>query len=356
MSSSSGSTVEIEATGVLVDPTLSCTLLVNEDAPTEALILELRKQLQTQYNDFFKPSPPLKLGPLDLLIAVDSNTNTRASISTLSIPQSGKTFTVNFKMPETHTFRAIFNKNKENQAQLEQSHAQWKQHQADVNAQRLIEEEAMEQTQTASKSSRSKKKKASSAARGPAVDNNPSFQEMIDNMRQEFMGEINDLKVSRTEQAEQIKDLKASNAKLSASNEEMSVIQQRHSTTLHALHRRMVLDDARELLGTRYGFTISELRLGGQGVVAGKPKALQQLVRDVRSKLNKEDARLLHDDALNMIFDSSRGTVCSDGNVVAHRASKEDLGLAIKWPDLTTSQAATLKDIYAFTHHDIPQF
>ncbi|KAG1818683.1 uncharacterized protein BJ212DRAFT_1346904 [Suillus subaureus] len=179
-----------------------------------------------------------------------------------------------------------------------------------------------------------------SVAGGSAVDNNVSLKEMMDNMRQEFTDQINDLKTSMSEQAErineqaeqikhqaerideladeikhqaeQIKDLEAANANLSASDKKTTAILQHHSTMLHALHRRVLLDDARALIASRYGFPINELRPGGQ-VVAGKPKTLQQLVRDVCSQLTKDNARWLHDDALKMIFDSSSDTLCLGG-------------------------------------------
>jgi hypothetical protein len=123
-----------------------------------------------------------------------------------------------------------------------------------------------------------------------------------------------------------------------------------HSTMLHALHRRVLLDDARVLLSDTYGIPVNELRPGGQGVSSGKPKTLQQLVMDVRSKLRQDDAHWLHDDALKMIFDSSLGTLRSGGDAAAHCASKENLRLAINDPGLTASHTATLKNICAFTH------
>jgi len=118
---------------------------------------------------------------------------------------------------------------------------------------------------------------------------------------------------------------------------------------LHALHRRVLLDDARVLLSDTYGILVNELRPGGQ-VTSGKPKTLQQLVMYVRSKLSQDDAHWLHDDALKMIFDSSLGTLRPGGDAAAHCASKEGLRLAINDPGLTASQTATLKNICAFTH------
>jgi hypothetical protein len=125
-----------------------------------------------------------------------------------------------------------------------------------------------------------------------------------------------------------------------------------HSTVLHALHRRVLLDDARVLLSDTYAIPVDELWPGGQDT-SGKPKTLQQLVMYVRSKLSQDDAHWLHENALKMIFDSSSGTLRSGGNAAAHHASKDDLRLAINDPGLTALQTATLKNIYAFTNSGI---
>jgi len=48
--------------------------------------------------------------------------------------------------------------------------------------------------------------------------------------------------------------------KLVASNTDISNALQSHTKTLHALNRRMVLDDARNKLANDYSFTLDELR------------------------------------------------------------------------------------------------
>ncbi|KAG1799655.1 uncharacterized protein BJ212DRAFT_1488223 [Suillus subaureus] len=137
-------------------------------------------------------------------------------------------------------------------------------------------------------------------------------------MPREFVGQLNEQADEIEYQTGRIKDLEASHTRLEASNEEISATMQRR------------------VARSASSFTMNELRPGGQGVVA---------------------APALHDDALKMIFYSSRGTIRSESNAAAPNASKEDsLALAIKGPDLTASQAATLKDFDVFTHHDIPDF
>ncbi|KAG1858942.1 hypothetical protein F4604DRAFT_1794158 [Suillus subluteus] len=323
-SPSTSTSVIVTATGVLVDPSLSCAL-------------ELHQQLTTKYNELIKPFSSNKLALPDLLIAVDGDMDRQKPVSTLLIPQSGKPLTMHFSIPQGHTFRVVLNKNKENLAQ------------------------------TLSKSSRRKQKKVAS---GSEVDNNASsLKEMMDRIN-DLTDQLNTSNIEQAkhnnEQSKRIKDLEAANAELSAANAELSAANaelsasvqkmnatlQHHSTMLHALHRRVLLDDARTLIANRYGFPISELRSGGQ-VVAGSAHTLEQLVLDVRSKLTKEDARWLHPNELRMIFDAKLGTLRSGGNAVAHCASEEDLGLAIKDPSLHPLQIASSQDIYRFTHNGI---
>ncbi|KAG1863928.1 hypothetical protein C8R48DRAFT_194013 [Suillus tomentosus] len=190
---------------------------------------------------------------------------------------------------------------------------------------------------------------AGSVAQSSALIINTVCVEIMNAMRQEIRDEvIEQLNAFRIQLAKEIREPQESDAKLSAS---MAATQQRHATALQDLHRRMVLDYARDLLGARYGYTIDELRPWYQEVVDGRPaRTLQQLVQEVRLKLDEHDARLLSDDALTMIFDRSRGTFHSEGNTAPHSASAEDLSLAITRPDLTALQA-----IYKFAHHEIPQ-
>ena len=51
---------------------------------------------------------------------------------------------------------------------------------------------------------------------------------------------------------------------------------------LNALHRRVVLDQARDLIIDRYGLNISDLRLGGHRNRAETQAALRSLLRSVR--------------------------------------------------------------------------
>jgi hypothetical protein len=342
-------------------------LRVNENTPIESLLRELSQKLTIKYNDFIKPIPPIELGPFDILIAVDRDMDRQKPISTLSNPQSENSITIHFKMPKPYAFHTLLSENKENLAQLEES---------------------LRLAQTSSKSAQ-REKKADLVASGSVENKSPgeTRRQEMDDLRRELMGEINGLKASRTkqderikgqderikDQDERIKDLEASNAELLASNselrasnselrasntqlstsiKEMSTTLQRHSTVLHALHRRVLLDDARVLLSDTYAIPVDELRPGGQ-VTSGKPKTLQQLVMYVRSKLSQDDAHWLHENALKMIFDSSSGTLRSGGNAAAHHASKDDLRLAINDPSLTALQTATLKNIYAFTNSGI---
>jgi hypothetical protein len=121
------------------------------------------------------------------------------------------------------------------------------------------------------------------------------------------------------------------------------------------LHRRVVLDEARDIIIDRYKFTIGQLRLGGYKTRNEQRAALFQLVGTVRAELNPKDAALLSEGALAMIFDSWKHSVCDDGNDAAHRASEGQGSLAILEAGLSDEQMESLEQIYKFTHNEVPQ-
>ncbi|KAG1771167.1 hypothetical protein EV702DRAFT_1049062 [Suillus placidus] len=106
-----------------------------------------------------------------------------------------------------------------------------------------------------------------------------------------------------------------------------------------------------DILFNRYDFPLDDLRLGGRRIVA-EQGILHDLVRVVRSKLNAEDAALLSDNALEMIFGGRKNTVHQEGN---DAASKEILNLAVPETGLDPSQLKLLQTIYEFTHNEVPQ-
>jgi uncharacterized phage infection (PIP) family protein YhgE len=136
--------------------------------------------------------------------------------------------------------------------------------------------------------------------------------------------------------------------KLAASNSDMSTTLQSHTKTLHALNRRMVLDDARNKLANDYSFTLDELRPRGSDVGS--------LVQHIQSKLNAEHARLLSRDALTMIFDSSDDSMRDDGNKAAHKAPLADRVDSVLQATLTKTQRDLLGKIYHFAHGKEPDF
>ena len=115
-----------------------------------------------------------------------------------------------------------------------------------------------------------------------------------------------------------------------------------------------MLDEARDLIIDRYGFKLSDLRLGGHKSQAEREISLQSLLRSVRSALNPEDSKTLSEDALRMIFDGAKNTVRDAGNEVAHKASISDMSLAVLEGSLTNKQSEALRKIYVFTHNHEP--
>jgi hypothetical protein len=116
-----------------------------------------------------------------------------------------------------------------------------------------------------------------------------------------------------------------------------------------------VLDQARDLIIDRYGFKISDLRLGGHRNPVERQATLRSLLCSVRSALSSEDSDLLSDDALWMIFDGAKHTIRDAGNRVAHQASTSEISLAVLEGSLTQKQSEALSKIYIFTHNQEPQ-
>jgi hypothetical protein len=108
------------------------------------------------------------------------------------------------------------------------------------------------------------------------------------------------------------------------------------------------------MLIDKYGFNISDLRLGRYKTAAEREAALYTLVQSVRSRLDPDDHDVLTDDALRMIFDGRKGTIRGAGNEVAHEASEFAMSLAVLAGDLTPTQLKTLGIIYRFTQKSEP--
>lgn len=279
---------------------------------------------------------------------------------------TGRNLTALFLIPKTHS---LVEANKNQQASLEDYRLRLERRTTVANAEWVIQaEDSKRAQQNTSKSSRRKKrKKARLAEEGSApvsesvaapipesvsmsesisatmsesasASVNIAVQMAMNTFSKQFTSEIDELKVSRAQQAQEIWELKdsnatltqeirelkdsnatlsannatlsANNATLSTNNKSLTATVQRHSTTLHALHRRVVLDDARDLICKRYKYNIDDFRLGSQESVEGKPaKTMPQLMTEVHSKLNNEDRCLLHPEALMMIFGSGRFTI-----------------------------------------------
>ncbi|KAG1720755.1 hypothetical protein EDB19DRAFT_1917769 [Suillus lakei] len=370
--------IQVWATGVLMDPHWSHSCSMEPDTTLNDLLHKLRENLTTKYNEFIRPSSPIELTAANIFMCSTRAETRNQPISTLSGSQSDQTYTVVFQLPETHTLQTILaDRDMDNEQKLTTTKLELADTKSQLAGHLLVQEEDNAQKQTLSKSSRRTKKR--SAARQPAMDNHASSQKTMGDELREVMDrlnlqaqEIKDLQASKTVQADEIqhqadeiqchtsqikkqageiKLLKAANVEKSVLNKEMSAKLQYHSTALHALHRRVVLDDARIIISNRYAFALSELQTGSHG------RSVEELVRDVSSKLNQADAVLLHNDALTMIFDSKHGTVRFQGNVAAHKASKEDMSSAIAFgQELTELQMTSLKNIYRFAHHEFPKY
>ena len=110
----------------------------------------------------------------------------------------------------------------------------------------------------------------------------------------------------------------------------------------------MVLDDARNKLANEYTFSHDDLR--------PRRSDISSLVQRIQSRLSTEHAKLLTNDALTMIFDSSDDSMRDVGNKAAHNAPLADRVDSVLEATLTKTQRALLGNIYFFTHGKEPDF
>ena len=121
-----------------------------------------------------------------------------------------------------------------------------------------------------------------------------------------------------------------------------------HSRRIHALNRRVVLDDARAKIADVCKFSPDEIRPRNYDV--------DPLVRQVQSRLNAEDKKLLSYAALTMIFDNSEDSMRGGGNKAAHEVSFTDREDSVLEARLTNTQRVLLGEIYYFAHGKAPDF
>ncbi|KAG2106572.1 uncharacterized protein F5147DRAFT_837802 [Suillus discolor] len=288
----------VQITGVLIDLRLSCTRVITKDARTEYIVRT--QEPMTTYNNVVQPPSPIKLTAPRILI--DGESTNMVVGQPLSTLPSGRNFTAHFTIPKTHS---LVDANKKHQAELKDYRVRLERRTTEANAKWVIQAEDLKRAQqnTSKSSRRKKRKKARLVEEGSApvsesvsapISESVSMSESISTPMSEsisasmsesasapmfskqFTSEIDELKVSRTQQVQKIwelEDSKAtlsqkilgledSNATLSADNKSLTATVQRHSIALHALHRRVVLDDARDLIRKRYKHNINDLRLG----------------------------------------------------------------------------------------------
>lgn len=105
----------------------------------------------------------------------------------------------------------------------------------------------------------------------------------------------------------------------------------KHIAKLHALHRRVLLDLAREKLLER--FPIAE-RMNSR-----------KLAETLVSRRAADDREELPDRAVRMVCS---GTLREDGNLAAHQASFDDLSQSALDASLMQSERETLKNIFIY--------
>ena len=108
----------------------------------------------------------------------------------------------------------------------------------------------------------------------------------------------------------------------------------------------MVLDDARIKINETYKLTVEELRRQNSTLIS--------LVQQVHSILTSEDSKLLSEEALLLIFDSSIHSMREEGNAAAHEAPLSDRIDAVLEATLTEKQRFLLSKIWYFVYGKEP--
>ncbi|KAF8075711.1 hypothetical protein FPV67DRAFT_379044 [Lyophyllum atratum] len=123
-------------------------------------------------------------------------------------------------------------------------------------------------------------------------------------------------------------------------NIELKAEVQRHTPVLHALHRRVVLDRAKEML-------LDDCTLARQVF----PNA-QAAITAVRNSCSARGVTRLSGPALEMVF--APGVIRAKGNSAAHTASPNDVSLAVLGSDLPPAQQKMLGEIYKYVYDKEP--
>ena len=120
-----------------------------------------------------------------------------------------------------------------------------------------------------------------------------------------------------------------------------------HSRRIHALNRRVVLDDARVKIANVCKCSLDEIR--------PRKFDVDPLVREVQSMLKNQTEQLSYP-ALTMIFDNSEDSMRNGGNKAAHEVSLTDREDSVLEASLTNKERVLLGEIYYFAHNKAPDF
>ncbi|KNZ76113.1 hypothetical protein J132_00267 [Termitomyces sp. J132] len=160
----------------------------------------------------------------------------------------------------------------------------------------------------------------------------------LEDENQHLKDEISTLKDDNSALSNKVETLEKENCDLREETRAQRDRIEQLEKTIHPLNRRITLDKAREKL-------LQELSLNQSDY--SKPADLLEVVKkNIKAKATNDPMAKLHDDALKMIFRSN--SIRDAGNVAAHEASEEELGVAVLSYDLTEKQRTLLEAIYEY--------
>ncbi|KAG5335308.1 hypothetical protein C0989_001494 [Termitomyces sp. Mn162] len=309
---------EVQVSGVLAIPIFTCSNSFPIKTLVKKAALECFANLHTEYCNIFTEAPRVE----DISLCVDSGTDIPTFTRSKSLRGAGSNSTTlgDVRLPdEPNSITFLYHLN----ADTYDSHInnmgieiiKLRQHNLV-----LSEELDMPSPPPPSKVSRKKSKK------------NGIYE------NQHLKDEISTLKDDNSALSNKVETLEKENCDLREETRAQRDRIEQVEKTIHPLNRRITLDKAREKL-------LQELSLNQSDYP--KPADLLEVVKkNIKAKATNDPMAKLPDDALKMIFRSN--SIRDAGNVAAHEASEEELGVAVLSYDLTEKQRTLLEAIYEY--------
>jgi hypothetical protein len=126
-----------------------------------------------------------------------------------------------------------------------------------------------------------------------------------------------------------------------------------HSRIIHPLHRRFVLDSARDKIRRKYEGKIDANDLYPLSMdvdIGATPRAASRILQS----LDRADTTLLRQVGVEAIISTGKGTLRGDGNEAAHQATEIEASDAVLASNLLPSQREIMNAVHKYTFGSDP--